>query len=169
MTADRAVLRQIGVLFVCMGNICRSPTAEGVFRKLHQDLAPQLDIHVDSAGTHAYHVGESPDERAVIAARKRGIDISGHRGREVMGRDFEIFDYILAMDRGNLDRLHKLKSSENRAEVRLLLDFAQDCPVDEVPDPYYGGPNGFNRVLDLTEQGGRGLLRHICSVHSASS
>ncbi|MGA9852305.1 MAG: low molecular weight protein-tyrosine-phosphatase [Gammaproteobacteria bacterium] len=158
--------RVSGVLFVCMGNICRSPTAEGVFRKLRHDFAPQLDLHVDSAGTHAYHVDEPPDERARLAARARGIDISRHRGRVVTGGDFYAFDYILAMDKENLRRLLNLQPHDSRAEVHLLLEFAGNCPVDEVPDPYYDGPHGFNQVLDLVEQGGMGLLAHICKTQS---
>ncbi|MGB9429068.1 MAG: low molecular weight protein-tyrosine-phosphatase [Gammaproteobacteria bacterium] len=155
----------ISVLFVCMGNICRSPTAEGVFRKLHQELAPQLALHADSAGTHDYHVGESPDRRAVLAAHERNIDISAHRGRGVTCADFEDFDYIVAMDRVNLQWLRKHQPPTSHADVRLLLEYAENCPLDEVPDPYYGDAQGFSRVLDLAEQGGTGLLRHICRIH----
>ncbi|MGH8378544.1 MAG: low molecular weight protein-tyrosine-phosphatase [Gammaproteobacteria bacterium] len=150
------------MLFVCMGNICRSPTAEGVFRKLHQDLAPQLNVQIDSAGTHAYHVDQPPDERAIFAARKRGIDISGHRGRVVRRNDFSGFDYILAMDQSNLSRLQRLRPANSKADVRLLLEFAEDCEIKEVPDPYYGGATGFDQVLDLTQQGAMGLLKHLC-------
>ena len=162
---DSDLAQSIGVLFVCTGNICRSPTAEGVFTKLHAELAPQLKLRIESAGTHAYHVGETPDERAVRAARKRGIDIRGHRGRTVIPADFKNFDYILAMDRTNLRYLHALRPHPSRASVQLMLKFARDCTTDEVPDPYYRGLQGFEEVLDLVEQGGRGLLHQICDLH----
>ncbi len=145
-----------------MGNICRSPTAEGVFRKLHQELVPQLSVHVDSAGTHSYHVGQPPDERAVMAARERGIDISTHRGRVATRDDFSRFDYVLAMDNANLSRLRRLRPVDSKAELRLLLEFAEDCEIKDVPDPYYGGATGFDQVLDLTQQGALGLLSHLC-------
>ena len=150
------------ILFCCMGNICRSPTAEGVFRKLHQELAPQLRLHIDSAGTHDYHLGQPPDERAISTARMSNIDISTHRGRMVMSDDFSRFDYILAMDNDNLSRLQRLRPKESSAELRLLLEFAEDCVLKEVPDPYYGGPRGFEQVLGLTRQGGIGFLKYIC-------
>ena len=145
-----------------MGNICRSPTAEGVFRKLHQELVPRLKLYIDSAGTHDYHVGQSPDERAILAARARGIDISGHRGRVVTRDDFHSFDYLLAMDQANLSRLQRLRPEASRAEVHLLLEFAQNCELKEVSDPYYGGPKGFDYVLDLTQQAAMGLLKCLC-------
>lgn len=144
-----------------MGNICRSPTAEGVFRKLHRELAPDLELHIDSAGTHAYHIGASPDPRSQVAAKARGVDISGHRGRQVRVEDFREFDYVLAMDKDNLLRLHKLRPRDARAELKLLLDYAPAARYREVPDPYYGGAGGFEEVLDLVEQGGRGLLADI--------
>jgi len=145
-----------------MGNICRSPTAEGVFRKLHQELAPQLRLHIDSAGTHDYHVGQPPDERAIVTARQHNIDISAHRGRMVMADDFSRFDYILAMDNANLSRLQRLQPKASTAELRLLLEFGEDCALKEVPDPYYGGQRGFEHVLELTRQGGFGFLKHLC-------
>ena len=154
----------IKVLFVCMGNICRSPTAEGVFRKLHQELAPELDIHMDSAGTHAYHIGDAPDPRSQVAALQRGIDISSHRGRQAARQDVHDFDYVIAMDSENLRRLESLRPKDARAELRLLLEYS-DAGVRDVPDPYYGGSGGFERVLDLVEQGGRGLLAHIRKNH----
>ena len=149
------------VLFVCMGNICRSPTAEGVFRRLHRELAPHLEIHIDSAGTHAYHIGEPPDARSQAAARARGVDIGSHRGRQVRVEDFHGFDYVLAMDAANLRRLEALRPRDARAEMRLLLEYAPHIPHKDVPDPYYGGAGGFEEVLDLVEQGGRGLLAEI--------
>ncbi len=149
------------VLFVCMGNICRSPTAEGVFRRLHRELAPDLELHIDSAGTHAYHIGEPPDARSQAAAKARGVDISGHRGRQVQVADFHDFDYVLAMDAANLRRLQALQPLQARAELKLLLEYAPKGKQREVPDPYYGGAGGFEEVLDLVEQGGRGLLAEI--------
>jgi len=149
------------VLFVCMGNICRSPTAEGVFRRLHRELAPELEIHIDSAGTHAYHIGEPPDSRAQTAALARGVDISSHRGRQVLVEDFHVFDYVLAMDAANLKRLHALRPRDARAELRLLLEYAPESLHKDVPDPYYGGIRGFEDVLDLAEAGSRGLLAEI--------
>lgn len=163
MTQKSAALQpDLGVLFVCMGNICRSPTAEGVFRKLHSELAPTLGLRVDSAGTHDYHIGQAPDARAIAAARAHGIDISAHRGRQVSADDFRTFDYILAMDRANLAALHAIQPSAARAELDLLLAFAVGCPADEVPDPYFGGTRGFERVLELVGQGAAGLLDRIC-------
>ena len=149
------------VLFVCMGNICRSPTAEGVFRRLHRELAPGMELHIDSAGTHAYHIGEPPDARSQAAAQARGVDISSHRGRQVRVEDFHDFDYVLAMDAANLRRLQALRPRDARAELRLLLEYAPHIPHRDVPDPYYGGAGGFEEVLDLVEQGGRGLLAEI--------
>lgn len=148
-----------GVLFVCMGNICRSPTAEGVFRKLQRERAPQLSLRIDSAGTHAYHVGEPPDERAMLTAQAHGIDISQHRGRVVTRADFAAFDYILAMDRTNLARLQQQRPRAARARLHLLLEFAGSGRSDEVPDPYYGGADGFERVLQLITRGAAGLLQ----------
>ena len=158
---------KVGVLFVCMGNICRSPTAEGVFRKLHAQLAPQLDLHVDSAGTHAYHIGDPPDPRSRAAALRRGIDIGGHRGRQVTVQDFHAFDYVLAMDSDNLGRLERLRPTDGRAELKLLLEYATDAGSLDVPDPYYGGSGGFEEVLDLVEAGGRGLLQEILQRRKA--
>lgn len=148
------------VLFVCMGNICRSPTAEGVFR-FHVEgagLAEHFDI--DSAGTHAYHVGEPADRRARAAAEKRGMSLDGIRARRVNSDDFERFDYILAMDEDNLARLEDEAPEEHRHKLRLLLEFAQSGER-EVPDPYYGGAAGFERVLDLVEEASRGLLETL--------
>lgn len=153
---------ECAVLFVCMGNICRSPTAEGMFRKLHHDIAPELPLHVDSAGTHAYHIGEPPDERAVLAARRRGIDIAQHRGRAIDRGDFERFHFILGMDHANMRNLRKLKPNTSGAEIYLLRQFDMNELEQEVPDPYYSGPEGFEKVLDLVEQSSIGLLKFIC-------
>lgn len=149
------------VLFVCMGNICRSPTAEGMFRWLHRELAPDLELLIDSAGTHAYHIGEPPDSRSQAAAIARGLDISGHRGRQVAVEDFHAFDYMLAMDSANLKRLQALRPRDARAELKLLLEYVPEATHKDVPDPYYGGARGFEEVLELVEAGGRGLLAEI--------
>lgn len=155
--------KPVRVLFVCMGNICRSPTAEGVFRKLHAELAPEFGIEMDSAGTHAYHIGEPPDARSQAAALKRGVDISGLRGRQATFQDFHEFDYVIAMDSDNLRRLQAIRPQQARGQLRLLLEYAPEAGALDVPDPYYGGAGGFERVLDLVELGGRGLLNEILS------
>ena len=149
------------VLFVCMGNICRSPTAEGVFREHARRHAPGLDIEVDSAGTHAYHVGEPPDPRTVKAAARRGIDLAGLRARQVQEEDFERFDLILAMDRLNHATLLDRSPVEYHARIRMLLEFAGETAIADVPDPYYGGAKGFDDVLDLVQSAADGLLREI--------
>ena len=149
------------ILFVCLGNICRSPTAEGVFRAIAARDAPELDIEVDSAGTAGYHIGEPPDARTRQAARRRGYDLSALRARIVEPGDFESFDLILAMDRENLSVLHNRAPAHVRERVRLFLEFAPDATVTEVPDPDYGGPNGFEEVLDLVEAATHGLLQHL--------
>ena len=148
------------VLFVCMGNICRSPTAEGVFRH-HAERAGMHDkLVVDSAGTHAYHVGEPADQRARAAAERRGISLEGISARRVSSGDFEQFDYIIAMDEDNLARLQDEAPEEHRHKIRLFLEFAT-VSESEVPDPYYGGAAGFERVLDLVEDASRGLLETL--------
>lgn len=149
------------VLFVCLGNICRSPTAQGVFEKLVADKGLAGRVEVDSAGTHAYHQGEPPDERAQMEAARRGVDLSGQRARAVTEQDFERFDYILAMDGSNLSILQSRCPPEHRDRVHRFLDFAEDVDERDVPDPYYGGQDGFGRVLNLVEAGARGLLAHI--------
>lgn len=156
---------EVAVLFVCLGNICRSPTAEGVFRKLVSEAGMAHRIRVDSAGTHAYHVGDPPDARAQQAAARRGIDLSGLRGRQATRRDFEEFDYLLAMDRENLDNLLGIAPPRLRTRARLLLEFAPECGFIEVPDPYWGGASGFERVLDLVEAAATGLLEDIRRRH----
>jgi protein-tyrosine phosphatase len=151
----------VKVLFVCLGNICRSPTAEGVFRKLVQDEGLDDLIEIDSAGTHAYHVGSPPDARAQEAALRRGIDMSDLVGRKVDTGDFYVFDYILAMDESNEYHLKEMAPGEEIHKVCLFLDFAGDAAEREVPDPYYGGAKGFEHVLDLVEQAAAGLLSDI--------
>jgi protein-tyrosine phosphatase len=146
------------ILFVCLGNICRSPTAEGVFRHLLAQEAPTLDVDVDSAGTGDYHIGAPPDIRSQRTAMQRGIDLSGLRARQVSGHDFDRFDLILAMDRSNLRALRALKPKGSRAEVRLFLEYAGGLDDLEVLDPYLGRQDGFERVLDLITSASRGLI-----------
>lgn len=155
----------VKVLFVCMGNICRSPTAEGVFRKLIADEKLNHVIEIDSAGTHAYHVGNRPDPRSQEAALKRGIDLSKQCARKVNELDFELFDYILPMDRENYNNLLEICPTHLEDKLRLFLEFAEAIPEMEVPDPYYGGNRGFERVLDMVEEASKGLLWHIKSRH----
>jgi len=149
------------VLFVCMGNICRSPTAEAVFRHLVEQRHLSDAIQIDSAGTHAYHIGESPDSRSQAAAQQRGIDMSAQRARKVQSSDFTEFDYIVAMDESNYRDLKRLASAELQHKVHLFMDFAQGWHETEVPDPYYGGQYGFEQVLDQVEAASQGLLQRI--------
>jgi protein-tyrosine phosphatase len=155
------------ILFVCMGNICRSPSAEGVFRSLLAARAPQLTIEIDSAGTHDYHVGEPPDERAIAAARRRGIDLSTLRARTVSAGDFDEFDLILAMDEQNLRELRRRAPAHRHERIRLIMEFVPQASVRAVPDPYYGGPQGFEQVLDLLEEASEGLLKEMLSQAKA--
>ncbi|PKM12433.1 MAG: phosphotyrosine protein phosphatase [Gammaproteobacteria bacterium HGW-Gammaproteobacteria-3] len=151
-------MKKIKVLFVCMGNICRSPTAEGVFTHLinTQDLQHYFDI--DSAGTHAYHVGEAPDHRAQKAAQERGIALEHLRARKVIIGDFFDYDYLLAMDEENYTTLINACPEENKHKIKYFLEYAPHLGVREVPDPYYGGRFGFERVLDLVEAAALGFL-----------
>ena len=146
------------MLFVCTGNICRSPTAEGVLRHLARDAG--VEVHVESAGTGDWHVGRPPDERAQHHARGRGYDLSAQRARQVARRDFERFDVIVAMDRGHLVALQAQCPPEHRAKLRLLV------PGRDVPDPYYGGTEGFERVLDMVEAACAALLRELTGATS---
>ena len=141
------------VLFVCTGNICRSPTAEGVLREMARKHG--VELHVESRGTHDYHVGEPPDQRAQEHAKRRGYDLSAQRARHLSKRDFEEFDLVLAMDHGHLRILQRLCPPQHAGKVRLLIR------ESEVPDPYYGGPEGFEQVLDLVEAACRDLLADI--------
>ncbi len=152
----------ISVLFVCMGNICRSPTAEGVFRHFVNEAGLADQIETDSAGTHAYHVGEPADRRASAAAERRGVSLDEIRARRVCDDDFERFDYILAMDENNQVHLLDRAPDEHRAKVQLFLNYASVSET-EVPDPYYGGAAGFEHVLDLVEEASRGLLETLSS------
>ncbi|MDX1561467.1 MAG: low molecular weight protein-tyrosine-phosphatase [Gammaproteobacteria bacterium] len=155
------------ILFVCMGNICRSPTVEGVFRRLAEQRLPAHVIDIDSAGTHGYHVGQPPDPRAQRAAERRGIDLSKLRARRVVVEDFAAFDLVVAMDPLNVAVLHDLCPPEYRERVRLLMEFAPSSGREDVPDPYYGGSNGFEYVLDLAEEASAGLLEHVEAVLKA--
>ena len=158
-------MKKVKVLFVCMGNICRSPTAQGVFERLVQSEGVAEHLVIDSAGTHAYHVGNPPDKRSQVAAKGRGLDLSGQRARQVTAADIEEFDYVLVMDHTNLYDLQDLVMESGRERVHLFMKFAERWDVDEVPDPYYGGNSGFERVLDMVEDAAAGLLMHIRRHH----
>jgi len=147
----------VKIVFVCTGNICRSPTAEGVLRHMAREAG--LQVEVESRGTHDYHVGEAPDRRAQLTAGKRGYDLSAQRAKHVSKDDFERFDLVVAMDRGHLQMLERM-APEHRAKLRLLV------PGRDIPDPYYGGPEGFERVLDLVEDACRALLDEIRAATS---
>jgi low molecular weight protein-tyrosine phosphatase len=153
----------VRVLFVCMGNICRSPLAQGVFEKVARREGLEEQVFVDSAGTGAWHVGSPPDERAQRSAGLRGLDLSFQRARRITPEDCETFDYILTMDEDNYRAVASL--CRGSAVVRSFLDFAPDSPQKEVPDPYYGGPDGFEHVLDLVEEASEGLLEDIRERH----
>jgi len=155
---------RIRVLFVCTGNICRSPSAEGVFRALVVEHGLSGRIEADSAGTGDWHVGEPPDERSQEAALRRGIDLSALRGRQVGRGDFDRFDLILAMDKGHVRALQRLAPPGAQDKVRLFLDYAPGEKGRDVPDPYFGGGAGFDRVLDMIEAGCAGLLADICAT-----
>lgn len=155
----------IRVLFICMGNICRSPTAEAVFRQYVVNAGLSERISIDSAGTHDYHIGDAPDLRTQRAAQQRGYDMSGLRGRQVEQGDFHRFDYVLAMDHANLAILQRLTPPDSRTQAKLFLDYARHHAEREVPDPYYGGAEGFERVLDMVEDAAEGLLIHIKQRH----
>lgn len=150
---------------VCMGNICRSPLAHGLFESLVNSEGLSDLIVVDSAGTHAYHVGEQPDPRSQRTAQKNGIDLSNQRARRVNQSDFEKFDYILAMDRDNFSNLTQYSPAEHHHKIRLFLEFAPERKEEEVPDPYYGGPDGFERVYDMVAAASAGLLNEIRRKH----
>lgn len=149
------------ILLVCMGNICRSPTAEGVLRHAVRERAPHLNVEIDSAGTHDYHIGEPPDRRAVDAALRRNIDLSGLRARQVTAADFERFDLILAMDEDNLRELQRRAQRQYHSRIKLMMDYAPQAARRIVPDPYSGGPQGFEEVLDLLEEAADGLLQEL--------
>ena len=150
------------MLFVCLGNICRSPTAEGVFRHLVENEGLAHRVFIDSAGTGEWHIGAPPDARACKAAASRGYDLTALRGRLVTRRDFETFDYVLAMDEENVRALKRIAPRELAHKIRLFTEFGTHG-ASHVPDPYAGGPQGFELVLDLVEDAAQGLLRHVRS------
>ncbi len=155
----------VSVLFVCLGNICRSPTAEGVFRRVCQEQGVADQIRIDSAGTASWHAGKPPDGRAVLAAKKRRVDISGLRARQATAADFYNFDFVIAMDDSNVEDLEILRPVDASAELHRFLAFAgSDAPPD-VPDPYYGGDEGFEQVLDLITEASTGLLTYFRTAH----
>jgi protein-tyrosine phosphatase len=158
----------VRILFVCSGNICRSPIAQGVFEAVLRREGLEGEIFVDSAGTHAfYHDGEPPDPRAQRSAEARGLQIGGQRARMIEAEDCQTFDYVLVADEGNLRTVRGLcRNDPDR--VRLLLDYAPHLPETEIPDPYYGGPDGFEHALDLIEEASEGLLADIRERHLGS-
>jgi protein-tyrosine phosphatase len=155
----------VKVLFVCMGNICRSPTAHGVFRHLVREEGLADVIEIDSAGTHGYHVDAPPDRRAVETAARRGVDLKDLRARLAVPEDFVVFDYILAMDQDNYRSLSRICPRGMKEKLMLFMDFAPELRRREVPDPYYGGQQGFDQVFDLVEAAAQGLLDEISRRH----
>ncbi|GAB6141088.1 low molecular weight protein-tyrosine-phosphatase [Methylosoma difficile] len=156
-------MEKIKVLFVCMGNICRSPTAEGVFAKLVRDQQLEPFFYLDSAGTHASHIGEPPDLRSQKAAQERGIELAHLRARKVINGDFEDFDYLLAMDDNNHAILMNACPEKYHHKIKYFLEYAPQLGEREVPDPYYGGRFGFERVLDMVEEASLGFLQTMQS------
>lgn len=153
--------KPVSVLFVCTGNICRSPTGEGVFRAMLKASDLEDRVSVDSAGIADYHIGEPPDARSVEAALGRGIDLSTQRARQLHPDDFQHFDFLIAMDRTHLDEMQRLCPNSETHRIKLLLDYAPQLGTRDVPDPYYGAGNGFTYVLDLVEAGSAGLLQDV--------
>lgn len=158
-------MEKIRVLFVCTGNICRSPAAQAVFESLLAEHGLLQVVEADSAGTHAYHVGEPPDPRMRAAAGRRGLDLSGQRARRISEQDFTRFHYIVAMDTANIRAMEDALVPDGTRPV-LFMSYAVDADMEEVPDPYYGGETGFERVLDLVEEAARGLLQDIRTQHA---
>lgn len=149
------------LLFVCMGNICRSPSAEGFFSSCLQSSNCRNQVSIDSAGTHSYHVGHSPDSRAIETAASFNVDISNLRARKVSASDFHHYDLIIAMDRSNLEDLQRIQPHDSKAQLKLMMQYHPDGHPDEVPDPYYGGMDGFNYMCKLLESASEGLLRDL--------
>lgn len=155
----------VNVLFVCLGNICRSPTAEGVFRHVVEQAGLADKITIDSAGTGDWHIGKGPDPRTQEEAATRSYDLSTLRARQVSSADFNQFDYVIAMDKQNLKDLEAMKPADYQGYLGLFLPLADGVTEEEVPDPYYGGPEGFTLVLDMVEQASQALLQHIQKTH----
>ncbi len=155
----------VKVVFVCLGNICRSPTAEGVFRALVKSEALDGEISCDSAGTGAWHVGQAPDKRMTATALRRGVDLRDLRARQAVAADFDRFDYVIAMDQENKANLSRICPAGMEHKLFRFLEFAPQSARREVPDPYYGGPEGFDLVVDLIEEASRGLLADIRDNH----
>ncbi len=149
------------ILFICMGNICRSPTVEGVFRKLVSDAGLDAHVKVGSAGTHSFHVGEAPDPRAVAAAKKRGVDLTALRARQISKEDFVHFDMILVMDWENHAFLQQMAPRQYHHKIKLLMSFATEHESAVVPDPYYGSVDGFETVLDYVEDAATNLIDFV--------
>jgi protein-tyrosine phosphatase len=160
-------MKQVKILFVCMGNICRSPTAEGVFRHMVAQANLDAEISIDSAGTHAYHNGNAPDDRSQNAALKRDVDLSTLRARRVSSDDFIEFDYVIAMDESNKRDLLEVCPDGYEERIHLFLDFS-NSDINEVPDPYYGQGRGFEIVLNLVEDAAEGLLKHLKTESKAA-
>ena len=156
---------KVGVLFVCTGNICRSPSAEGVLRTLASQAALQDALVIDSAGTYDGHVGEPPSHQAQVSATRRGYDLDALRARQVTEADFARFDYVLALDRGHYRALVRLAPPQYRDRIGLLLDYAPELALRDVPDPWYGGPADYEHALDLIETACRGLLQQLRARH----
>ena len=157
-------IEPIQVLFVCMGNICRSPTAHGIFQALVDAQGLSHAVRVDSAGTHSYHIGSPPDPRSQATAIRRGVDLSGLRARRFVSTDFVEFDYLLAMDANNLADMLAIKPDDAGAAAELMLTYSDNFPQREIPDPYFGD-DGFDLVFEMVEDASRGLLRQIRRRH----
>jgi len=151
----------INILFVCMGNICRSPSAEGFFASALQESDHRDRVSIDSAGTHGYHVGHPPDARAIDTALRFGVDISHLRARKVSVADFDDYDLIVAMDRSNLEDLQQIRPAESKAELKMMMQYHPEARPDEVPDPYYGGIDGFTLMCNLLDSATQGLLKDV--------
>ena len=158
-------MKPVKVLFVCMGNICRSPTAHGLFQALVDKHQLGAAIQVDSAGTHSYHVGSPPDSRSQATARQRGVDLSGLRARRFVSADFNDYDYLLGMDRANIADMRAIKPDVSSGRLQLMLEYSAEFKQVEVPDPYFGD-DGFELVFDMIDDASRGLLQHIRSQHN---
>ena len=159
----------ISVLFVCLGNICRSPTAEGIFRATCQQRELSGQFRIDSAGTAGWHVGKPPDTRGVAAAGRRGVDLSMLRARQVEAGDFENFDFILAMDESNIEDLIAMRPQHSSAHLHRFLEFNKSANSLDVPDPYYGGDEGFELVLDLITEASEGFMDHLIATSHIES